>query len=53
MENSVKGTNMMLETTVGIVSIIVTLISIIVTLLSIRQSCPKQKHQKSNRTRPK
>lgn len=49
MENSVKGPNMMIETIIGITGIVVTIISIIVTLISIRQSCGKQKHQKSNR----
>ena len=41
---------MMLETIVGIVSIIVTIISIIITVISIIQTTKKHKHQKSNRT---
>lgn len=44
---------MMMETTVGIVGIVVTIISIIVTLISIIQSYGEHKHQKSNRTRQK
>ena len=43
----------MLETVVGIVGIVVTIISIIVTLISIVQTARKNKHQKSNRPRPK
>lgn len=48
MENKSKGLKM-LETIVGIVSIVVTIISIIVTLCSIIQTTKKHKHQKSNR----
>ena len=53
MENMRKVQDMMFETVLGIVGIIVTMISIIVTLISIRQSSGKQIHQKSNRTRQK
>lgn len=48
MENKRKGKKM-LETIVGIVSIVVTIISIIVTLYSILQTTKKHKHQKSSR----
>lgn len=40
---------MMIETIVGIVSIVATTISIVVTSISIIQSCRTHKHQKSNR----
>ncbi len=53
MENTRKVQDMMFETILGIVGIIVTMISIIVTLISIRQSSGKQRHQKSNRTSQK
>ena len=43
----------MLEITVSVIGIVVTVISIIVTLVSIIQTCRKDKHQKSNRPRPK
>ena len=49
MENKVKGSNMMAETSISIVGIIVTVNSIIVTLISILQTCKVLKHQKSNR----
>ena len=49
MENKVKGSNMMAETSISIVGIIVTVISIIVTLISILQTYKVLKHQKSNR----
>lgn len=39
----------MLETIIGVVSIVVTVISIVVTVISIVQTGKKQKHQKSNR----
>ena len=44
---------MMVETTVGIVGIVVTIISIIVTVISIVQTMKKHKYQKSNRPSPK
>ncbi len=53
MENTRKVQDMMFETVLGIVGIIVTMISIIVTLISIRQSSERQRHQKSNRTSQK
>lgn len=53
MENKAKGTNLMTETVVEIVSIVVTLIGIFVTLTNTIQSCKKHKHQKSNRRSPK
>ena len=49
MENKRKGKKM-LETTIGIVGIVVTIISIIVTTISIVQTKLKHKHQKSNRS---
>ena len=48
MENMGKEYRMM-ESIVGIVSIMVTVISIIVTVISIRQTAKRDKHQKSNR----
>ncbi len=53
MENKVKGTNMMLETLISIIGIVVTMISIVVTIISILQSTKKHKHQRSNRPSPK
>lgn len=53
MENMRKVQDMMFEIVLGIVGIIVTIISIVVTIISIRQSCGKQRHQKSNRRSPK
>ena len=43
----------MLEIAVSAIGIVVTVISIIVTLISIIQTHRKDKHQKSNRPRPK
>ena len=53
MENMRKVQDTMFEIVLGIVGIIVTIISIVVTIISIRQSCGKQRHQKSNRRSPK
>jgi hypothetical protein len=48
-----KARKMVLENIVGIVDIVVTVISIVVTLINIIQSKRNDKHQSSNRPRPK
>lgn len=56
MENiDERGTNVhkMLEFLMSIASIAVTVVSIIVTVISIRQNAKKDRHQKSNRSKPK
>ena len=53
MENTTKGTYLMLDILVGIVGIVVTIISVIVTLISIIQTHKKRQTSKKQPLRSK